>query len=100
MIGYIVVEPDQRVERVPEFLLEQEEILWPVSENLLREQAPTEPVHYIDLTQFYQRHRMTGTDIEVFVRTQRDPNGLPEDINADICKRAERVRGGASAEQQ
>lgn len=95
MIGYIVVEPDLHVERVPDFLLGQDEILWPVSENLLHEQVPGQGVHFINPTHFYKRHRMKDTGIEVYVREPRDPNALPGHINAEIHQRAARPTGTA-----
>ena len=94
-LGYIVLEPDLSVARVPDRLLRREDILWPAQRNLTPGLQPGLPVPFFGANEFYHRHFLSGTSIAVFVRAHRDPEALPGAVTAAIRARAE--HDGAAA---
>lgn len=90
MIGYIVVEPDLRIERVPDRFLHWDDILWPPARNSLPEKVPGEPTQTFAANELYHRYQVADDDIAIYVWSRRDPNGLPGTILQDIRDRAKR----------
>ncbi len=86
-VGYIVVEPDLHIERVPELLLREQSILWPPVHGM-PEKHPPQPAAYTNVNDLYHRHRLTDTEIDVYVWSRRDPNALPESVVAAVRRRA------------
>lgn len=80
MEGFIVVEPDLSVERVPDRLSGWEAILWPASKNSLPEKQPGTPVEMINPRDLYFRHTLAADGTIVFVSPNRDPEALPAAI--------------------
>ena len=86
-IGYVVIEPNLDVERVPDRLLGWQDILWPANRNQLQPIAPGEPAPFFSANELYHRHMLRDTTIAVFVRN-RDPDALPQQVTQTILERA------------
>jgi hypothetical protein len=92
MVGYIVVEPDLKIERVPAHLLEWDDIRWPAANNMMPEKKPGEATSMFKVDELYHRYRLTGDDIDVFVWSKRDATALPNAISTEIRKLARHDR--------
>jgi hypothetical protein len=88
MVGYIVVEPDLRIECVPDHLLEWDDIRWPAASNMMPEKQPCEPTPMFKADELYHRYRLTGDDIDVFVWSKRDATALPNAVATEIRRLA------------
>lgn len=84
MLGYIVTEPDLRVERVPEHLLERQQLLWPASRNALPESPSGERTGAIKPDELYHRHRVNTASGPMLVWTQGDLEQIPAHVAACI----------------
>jgi hypothetical protein len=74
--GYIVIEPDLRIERVPARLLEEDSISWP------NDPGATNP------KDLYHRESLVGTSAQVRVWSVRDHTALPARVTETIRRRA------------
>jgi hypothetical protein len=86
--GYIAIEPDLRVDRVPAHLLDSPDILWPAHMNTLSEVVPGKPVSTFNANALYHRYNLIREGATVLVWTQRDANALPGHVLAEIIHRA------------
>jgi hypothetical protein len=84
MTGYIVTEPDLTIERVPEPLLDWEDILWPPHINGLEALEPGQVPTFHSPNELYHRHPLPGAEHMAYVWTRRDPNGLPTRVIAKL----------------
>jgi hypothetical protein len=81
-LGYVVVEPSQRVERVPDRLMGRHEIRWPSEGGSAPEDAAA------GAGRVYRRSTLPEADVAIYVWTERDPFGLSESVRAEIRRRA------------
>jgi hypothetical protein len=80
-LGYVVVESSQRVERVPDRLMGRHEIRWPSEGGATPEDAA-------GAGRVYRRSTLPEADVAVYVWAERDPEGLPEAVRAEIRRLA------------
>lgn len=90
MVGYIVVEPELRVEQVPQRLLGWPSLLWPAERNIVPEKSPGEPASMFNASDLYSRTKLSGTEISLYVWSRRDANALPESVLNAILELAKR----------
>ena len=92
MLGYILVEPDLRIERVPDLLVAWEDILWPAGRNVMPAVRPGSPAPVFSPKELYHRHTLGHAGAAVYVWTRRDANALPDGVTAAIRERAAKER--------
>jgi hypothetical protein len=91
MSAYIVL-PNNTVDEVPDRLSGFAEILWPPEANVLSEIQSGDSPPIISSNHLYVRHTLVGSNIHVFVHTDRDPNAIPDAVREEILEREERRR--------
>lgn len=79
MVGFIVGEPHMRVERVPDHLVDWDDIMWPPERNTLQSVESGDATPAFSAGDLYHRHPL-GKDRVIFVWSGRDPNGLPTTV--------------------
>lgn len=84
MIGFVVVEPDLQLERVPDYLLDAEVIMWPAQMNTLAEVKSGKPTPLLNANALYHRSELKGNGQSILVWTRRDANALPSSVTAAI----------------
>jgi hypothetical protein len=87
--GYIAVEPDLHVERVPDRLLDSETISWPPGYGMPEMESGKGPP-IVSVSDLYSRSRLLDFAGEVFVWSTRPHNDLPDSVTAQIKDRAAR----------
>jgi hypothetical protein len=80
-LGYVVVEPSQRVERVPDRLMGRHEIRWPSEGGTTPEDAP-------GVGRVYRRSTVSEADVAIYVWSGRDASALAESVLHEIRRMA------------
>jgi hypothetical protein len=84
MRGFIVLEPDLRIEEVPEHLHAAEDILWPAHLNTLSEVEPGRRAPMLDVSALYHRYTVNREGAFAYIWTRRDADGLPGRVLIEI----------------